>query len=82
VGSCPQHHILAVQPNQLGNPQTGLDPNQKKGSITTPQPGGRIRNCQQRIDLFPVEKLDRPPFVAFIRNRQDSLAMQQESGFL
>jgi hypothetical protein len=36
VGAGPQHDILAVQPDQLGNPQTSLSANQKKGAITTP----------------------------------------------
>lgn len=55
VGAGPQHNILAVQPDQFGNPQTGLDSDQKEGSITTAQPSGSIRNRQQRIDFFPVE---------------------------
>lgn len=82
VGAGPQHDILAVEPDQLGNPQTCLDTNQKKSPITTPQPGGRIRNREQRIDLFPVERLDRAPFVVFIGNRQDPLAMQRLRGLL
>ena len=82
MGTGPQHDILAVQPSQLGNPQTGLDRDQKEGPIATPYPGGRIWNREQRIDLFPVEKLDRPSFVAFIGHRQDPLAMQGMRGLL
>jgi len=81
VSAGPQHDVLAVQANQLGNPQTCLDTNQKEGAITTPQPSGRIRNREQRVDLFPVEKLDRASFVAFIGHRQDALAMQRKRGF-
>jgi hypothetical protein len=76
VGSCPQHNVLAVQPTQLGNPQTGLDCDQDKRSIATPYPGGTVRNCEQCIDLFSVEKVDRPSNVTFIGHRQDPLAMQ------
>ena len=82
MGPCPQHNVLAGQPNQLGNPQTGLDRHQDKGSITTPYPGGSIRNREQGIDLFPVEELDRPSNVALIGHRQDPLAMQGMRGLL
>jgi hypothetical protein len=67
---------LAFQSNQLGNPQAGLHGNQDQRSIATADPGGTIRNCEQCIDLFSVEKLDRFSDVAFIGHRQDPLAMQ------
>ena len=35
VGTGSQRDILAIQPNQLGNPQTGLDREQDEGSIAT-----------------------------------------------
>jgi hypothetical protein len=82
VGAGPQDDILAVEARQFGNPQTGLDRDQQEGPIATPYPGGRIGNGAQRLDLFPVEKLNRPPFVAFIGYRHDPLAMQGMSGFL
>jgi len=78
----PQHKVLAGQPNQLGNPQTGLDRHQDKGSITTPYPGGSIRNREQGVDLFAVEKLDGPSYMALIRHRQDPLTMQGMRGLL
>ena len=37
-----QHDILAVQPNQLGDPQAGLYRDQEKGSVPTPDPSGRL----------------------------------------
>jgi hypothetical protein len=77
VGPGPQHDILAVEPNQLGNPQAGLHGNQDKGSIATPDPGGTIRSREQCIDLFSGEELDRLSNVAFIGHRQDPLAMQR-----
>jgi len=80
VGSPPQHNILAVQPNQLGNPQTGLDRDQDQGSIATPYPGGSMGNREQGIHLLAVEKLDRSPYVTLIGHRQDPLAMQGMRG--
>jgi len=76
VGPRPQHNILAFQPNQLGNSQTGLHGNQNKRSIPTTDPGGTIRNREQCIDLFSVEELDRFSDVTFIGHRQDPLAVQ------
>jgi hypothetical protein len=54
VGTGSQRDILAIQPNQLGNPQTGLDREQDEGSIATTDPGGTIRDREQCIHLFPV----------------------------
>jgi hypothetical protein len=82
VGARPENNILAVEPDQLGNPQARLDTYQKKGSIPTPQPSGKIWNGKQRIDLVAVEKLDGPLFVTLIGNRQDALAMQRQRGLL
>lgn len=78
----PQHNVLAGQPNQLGNPQTGLDRDQDKGSITTPYPGGSIRNREQGIDLFPAEELDRRSYMALIGDGQYPLTMQGLRGLL
>ena len=80
MGTGSQRDILAIQPNQLGNPQTGLDREQDEGSIATTDPGGTIRDREQCIDLFPVEELDRFSYVAFIRHRQYPLAMQGMRG--
>jgi hypothetical protein len=40
-----------------------------------------IRNREQCIDLSPVEEIDRPSNIAFIRHRQDPLTMQGIGGF-
>ena len=42
VGTGSQRNILAIQPSQLGNPQTGLDRDQEEGPIATSYPGGTI----------------------------------------
>jgi len=82
VGPPPQHNVVVVQSDQLRNPQTGLDRDQDKGSIATPYPGGSIRNSEQGIDLFSVEKFDRFSYVALIGHRQDPLTMQGLRGLL
>jgi hypothetical protein len=76
MGSGPEHNILAVQPGQLRNPQTSLDCDQEQSSIPAPDPSRKIRNSEQGLDLFLVEKLDWPPFITFVGYRQDPLAMQ------
>jgi hypothetical protein len=82
VGPRPQHDVLAVQPNQLGNSESGLHGNQDKGSIATPDPGGTIQNCEQGIDLFPIKEPDRPSYVAFVGHCQDPLTVQGIGGLL
>jgi hypothetical protein len=76
MGSGPDHNILAVQPGQLRNPQTGLGCDQKQSSIPAPDPSRRIRNSKQGLDLFLVEKLDWSPFMTFVGYSQNPLAMQ------
>ena len=80
MGPGPQNDILAGQPHQLGNPQTGLYGNQDEGSIATPNPGRTVRSREEGIDLFPVEELDRFSYVAFIRQREYPLAMEGMRG--
>jgi hypothetical protein len=82
MGTAPQHDILATQLNQLRNSEAGLHRDQKKRSITAPQPGGRIWNRKQRVDLFPVEKVNRPLFVTFVGHCQYPLAVQGMRGLL
>jgi hypothetical protein len=81
VGSGPKDDILAVQPYQLGNPQTRLDSHEKKGSIATPNPARKVHCGEQNVNLFPVEKLDWPTFVAFVGHRQYPLA-EKSMGWL
>ncbi len=69
MGPCAQSDVLAVQANQLGDSQTGLNRDQQEGSIATPHPRGRTWHGKQGIDLFPVEKVDRALFMAFIGHR-------------
>jgi hypothetical protein len=82
VGARPQDDILAVEPNQLGNPQPCLDANQKKCPIPPSQPIGKVGSGEECINFFPVEKLDGPPLMAFIRYRKNPLAMQRQCGLL
>jgi hypothetical protein len=46
VGSGSQHDILAVEPDQLGNTQTGLNSDQEKRPITAANPRRKIRDRQ------------------------------------
>ena len=82
MGAGSQDDILAGQPNQLGNAKPSLHREQKHGPIATPNPGGGIRNRQQSVDLFPMEKLDGPTFVTFSGHREYSLAEQRVGGLL
>ena len=77
-----QDDVLAIQAYQLGDPEARLNGEQKQGPVAAPDPGGKIGRRQQGVDLFPIEKFDGPPFVAFGGHRQDSLAEQRMGGFL
>jgi hypothetical protein len=71
-----QHDILALQADQLGNPETGLDGEQEHCPITPPNPTGQIRCRQHRLTLFAGEEFDGPTFVAFRRHREYLLTQQ------
>jgi hypothetical protein len=82
VSAGPKHNILASQSSQLGDAQARLDSDKKKCSITAPNPGRKVRNRKQSIDLFAVKKLNRPALMPFVGYCQNSLAMQRVSRFL
>ena len=72
-----QHDVLAVQASQLGDPEARLNGEQKQCPVAAPDPGGMVDRRQEGVDLFPIEKFDGPPLVAFGGHRQDSLAQQR-----
>jgi hypothetical protein len=82
MGAGSQDDILAVQACQLGNPEPRLNRKRKHRSIAAPNPAGGIRDRQQSVDLFPIEKFDGPTFVTFTGHREYSLAEQRMGGLL
>ena len=77
-----QDNVLASQAYQLGNPEARLHGEQKQGPVAAPYPSGKVGSRQKGVDLFPIQKFDRPPFVAFGRHREDSLTKQRMGRFL
>ena len=77
-----QDNVLASQAYQLGDPEARLHGEQKQGPVAAPYPSGKVGSPQNGVDLFSVQKFDRPPFVAFGRHREDSLTMQRMGRFL
>jgi hypothetical protein len=72
-----QHDVLAAQASQLGDPEARLNGEQKQCPVAAPDPGGMVDRRQKGVDLFPIEKFDGPPLVAFGGHRQDALAEQR-----
>jgi hypothetical protein len=77
-----QDNVLASQVYQLGDPEARLHGEQKQGPVAAPYPSGKVGSRQKGVDLFPIQKFDRPPFVAFGRHREDSLTKQRMGRFL
>jgi hypothetical protein len=77
VGASSQHEILTSQAYQLGNPETGLNSEQKHCPITPPNPTGEVRCRQHGLTLFAGEEFDGPAFVTFGGHRQYLLAKQR-----
>ena len=82
MGTRSKDNVLANQAYQLGDPKARLYGEQQQGPVAAPNPSGKIGCPQKGVDLFPIQKFDRPPFVAFGRHREDSLTMQRMSRFL
>jgi hypothetical protein len=80
--TCSQDNVLASQAYQLGDPKASLHGEQQQGPVAAPYPSGKIGCPQKGVDLFPIQKLDGPPFVAFGRHREDSLTKQRMGGLL
>ena len=77
-----QDNVLASQAYQLGDAEAGLHGEQEQGPVAAPYPSGKVGSPQNGVDLFPVQKFDRPSFVAFGRHREDSLTKQRMGRFL
>jgi len=76
-----QDNVLASQAYQLRNPKASLNGEQQQGTVAAPYPGGKVNCPQKGVDLFPIQKFDGPPFVAFGRHREDSLTKQRMRRF-
>jgi hypothetical protein len=82
VGTGSQYDVLPAKSNQFRNPQASLDGHDEKGSISTADPCRWVRGRNQSIDLFALEKLDKPPLIALVWYGEDALAEQCMGGFL
>ena len=82
VGTRSQNNVLASQACQLGDPKASLYGEQQQGSVAAAYPSGKVGCPQKGVDLFPIQKLDGPPLVAFGGHREDSLTMQRVGRFL
>jgi hypothetical protein len=82
MGTRSKDNVLANQAYQLGDPKARLNGEQQQGPVAAPYPCGKIGCTQKGVDLFPIQKSDRPPFVPFGRHREDSLRMQRMGRFL
>jgi len=82
MSSGSQNDVLTAKSNQFRNPQASLDGHDEKGSISTADPCRWVRGRNQSIDLFALEKLDKPPLIALVWYGEDALAEQCMGGFL
>jgi hypothetical protein len=81
MGTRSQNNVLASQAYQLGNPKASLHGEQQQGPVAAPYPSGKVGCPQKGVDLFPIQKFDWPPCVAFGRHRDDSLTKQRMGRF-
>jgi hypothetical protein len=81
VGTGSQYDVLPAKSNQFRNPQASLDGHDEKGSISAADPSRKVRCCDQSIDFFALEKLDKPTLIALVWYGEDALAEQRMGGF-
>ena len=77
VGTGSQYDVLPAKSNQFRNPQASLDGHDEKGSISAADPSRKVRCCDQSIDFFALEKLDKPTLIALVWYGEDALAEQR-----
>jgi hypothetical protein len=82
MGTRSQDNVLANQAYQLGDSKAGLYGEQQQGPVTAPYPSRKVGCPQKGVDLFPIQKFDGSPFVAFGGHREDSLTKQGMGRFL
>ena len=77
MGTRSQDNVLASQAYQLGDSKPRLHGEQQQCPVAAPYPSGNVGCPQKGVYLFPIQKFNGPPFVAFGRHREDSLTMQR-----
>src|SRR5438128_8487531 len=61
VGTGAKMDVCAGEPDELGDPQAGLDGDHQQGVVTTADPAGAVRGGEEGVDLLVGEEgHDRP----------------------
>lgn len=75
-----QDDVPAAEADDLGDTQARLNGERKEGSISRAQPTRGVRCCEQGVDLYLVQKVDRSFLVSFAGHGQDALALMSTGG--
>ena len=73
AGAGAQGDVTAVQPGELGDPQTGLNSKQQQHLISPTLPSGPVRGGDEGVDLGRSQECQDPSVEPFRRNRQHPL---------
>ena len=80
VGAGAEGDVAAVQADEFGDPQPGLDGQQHQGSVASAFPAGLVGRGDQRVDLGGGQERHDPLVEPFRRDRQDALDQQRMLG--
>jgi hypothetical protein len=81
VSASSKEHVLALKRDQLRNPQTSLDGDEKEGAIAPADPSSSAGSAQKSVNLLVIEKFDDTALEALTRDRENSLAMKRVGRF-
>ena len=70
VGAGAERDVLAVQGDQFGDPQAGLDRQREHRVIAPAGPGGLVAGCQERVDFGVGEVGQKVPLRPFGGDRE------------
>lgn len=72
VGTAAECHVLASQPDQLRDPQAGLDRDEQQGVVAPTDPAGAVGTGQEGVDLVLGQELHDGAFGALGRYIKDT----------
>ena len=72
MGAAAEHHVLASQSDQLGDPQAGLDRDEQQGVVAPADPAGAVGAGQEGVDFVLGQELHDGALGALGRDGKDA----------
>ena len=80
MGAVAEGDVLALEADEFGDAQAGLDGDEEERAVASAEPGGWVGAGEQGFGFVLGEVLDVVVVVAFAGDREDALAVEEVPG--